>query len=79
MSFSGLILFIVALSSVCLGWAGVIWLYKIVFYIPLDLIKFFIRYAISGRAWDLVIDQRYVERNNHNKLNQMAEDAKRRT
>ncbi|GKE18726.1 hypothetical protein Tco_1426303, partial [Tanacetum coccineum] len=28
------------------------------FYIPLDLIKFFIRYAISGRAWDLVFDQR---------------------
>uniref|UniRef100_A0A7N1A414 Plasma membrane ATPase n=1 Tax=Kalanchoe fedtschenkoi TaxID=63787 RepID=A0A7N1A414_KALFE len=40
------------------GWAGVIWLYNIVFYIPLDLLKFFIRYVLSGRAWDLVIEQR---------------------
>ncbi|KAH1201706.1 ATPase 11, plasma membrane-type [Glycine soja] len=40
------------------GWAGVIWLYNIIFYIPLDIIKFLIRYALSGRAWDLVIEQR---------------------
>ncbi|XWS28115.1 hypothetical protein CRYUN_Cryun25bG0037800 [Craigia yunnanensis] len=33
------------------GWAGVIWLYSIVFYIPLDLIKFAIRYILSGKAW----------------------------
>ncbi|KAL4568436.1 hypothetical protein LXL04_024049 [Taraxacum kok-saghyz] len=101
-----------AIEGIGWGWAGVIWLYNIVFYIPLDFIKFFIRYAISGRAWDLVIDQRvaftrkrnfgkedrelkwaqaqrtlhgldppevqYVERNSHNELNQMAEDAIRR-
>ncbi|KAL0311196.1 UNVERIFIED_CONTAM: Plasma membrane ATPase 3 [Sesamum angustifolium] len=40
------------------GWAGVIWLYNIIFYIPLDIIKFLIRYALSGRAWDLVLEQR---------------------
>ncbi|VAH95571.1 unnamed protein product [Triticum turgidum subsp. durum] len=40
------------------GWAGIVWLYNIVFYFPLDIIKFFIRYALSGKAWDLVIDQR---------------------
>ncbi|KAI3949380.1 hypothetical protein MKW98_023317 [Papaver atlanticum] len=34
------------------GWAGVIWLYNIVTYIPLDFIKFLTRYALSGRAWD---------------------------
>ncbi|XP_022739292.1 plasma membrane ATPase 1-like [Durio zibethinus] len=39
-------------------WAGVIWLYNLIFYIPLDFIKFFIRYALSGKAWDLVIEQR---------------------
>uniref|UniRef100_A0A453H3P6 Plasma membrane ATPase n=1 Tax=Aegilops tauschii subsp. strangulata TaxID=200361 RepID=A0A453H3P6_AEGTS len=39
------------------GWAGIVWLYNIVFYFPLDIIKFFIRYALSGKAWDLVIDQ----------------------
>lgn len=40
------------------GWAGVIWLYNLIFYFPLDIIKFLIRYALSGRAWDLVIEQR---------------------
>ncbi|KAK9705832.1 hypothetical protein RND81_07G085500 [Saponaria officinalis] len=33
------------------GWAGVVWLYSIVFYFPLDLLKFFIRYVLSGKAW----------------------------
>ncbi|XP_061952335.1 ATPase 11, plasma membrane-type [Populus nigra] len=47
-----------AIEGIGWGWAGVIWLYNIVFYIPLDLIKFLIRYALSGRAWDLVIEQR---------------------
>ncbi|XP_076917457.1 plasma membrane ATPase 3-like [Bidens hawaiensis] len=47
-----------AIEGIGWGWAGVIWLYNIVFYIPLDFIKFFIRYALSGKAWDLVIDQR---------------------
>uniref|UniRef100_A0A0A0LUF4 Cation-transporting P-type ATPase N-terminal domain-containing protein n=1 Tax=Cucumis sativus TaxID=3659 RepID=A0A0A0LUF4_CUCSA len=47
-----------AIEGIGWGWAGVIWLYNIIFYIPLDLIKFFIRYALSGRAWDLVIEQR---------------------
>ena len=47
-----------AIEGIGWGWAGVIWLYNIIFYIPLDLIKFFIRYALSGRAWELVIEQR---------------------
>ncbi|CAI9763234.1 unnamed protein product [Fraxinus pennsylvanica] len=47
-----------AIEGIGWGWAGVIWLYNLVFYFPLDLIKFFIRYALSGRAWDLVIEQR---------------------
>ncbi|KAK9192606.1 hypothetical protein WN944_003299 [Citrus x changshan-huyou] len=40
------------------GWAGVIWLYNIIFYIPLDFIKFFIRYVLSRKFWDLVTEQR---------------------
>ncbi|OMP04041.1 Cation-transporting P-type ATPase [Corchorus olitorius] len=66
------------------GWAGVIWLYNIIFYFPLDFIKFFIRYALSGRAWDLVIEQRapdtkmFTEKSHFTELNQMAEEAKRR-
>ncbi|CAA0828448.1 ATPase 11- plasma membrane-type [Striga hermonthica] len=47
-----------AIEGIGWGWAGVIWLYNIIFYFPLDFIKFFIRYALSGRAWDLVIEQR---------------------
>ncbi|GAA0144677.1 primary active transporter [Lithospermum erythrorhizon] len=47
-----------AIKGIGWGWAGIIWLYNIVFYIPLDFIKFFIRYVLSGKAWDLLIDQR---------------------
>ncbi|CAN1343994.1 ATPase 9, plasma membrane-type [Linum perenne] len=40
------------------GWAGVIWVYSVVFYIPLDILKFIIRYALSGKAWDNVTQRR---------------------
>lgn len=43
------------------GWAGVVWLYNLVFYFPLDILKFLIRYALSGKAWDLVIEQRVID------------------
>ncbi|XP_010548606.1 PREDICTED: ATPase 2, plasma membrane-type [Tarenaya hassleriana] len=33
------------------GWAGVIWLYSLVTYFPLDVMKFAIRYILSGKAW----------------------------
>lgn len=36
------------------GWAGVIWLYSFVTFVPLDLFKFGIRYVLSGRAWNNV-------------------------
>ncbi|KAI3923623.1 hypothetical protein MKW98_011253 [Papaver atlanticum] len=39
------------------GWAGVIWLYTIATCIPLDIIKFVIRYALSGKAWDHITYQ----------------------
>ncbi|KAH7554029.1 hypothetical protein JRO89_XS12G0098600 [Xanthoceras sorbifolium] len=47
-----------AIEGIGWGWAGVVWLYNLIFYFPLDFIKFIIRYALSGRAWDLVIEQR---------------------
>lgn len=40
------------------GWAGVIWIYSLIFYIPLDVIKFAVRYALSGEAWDLIFDRK---------------------
>ncbi|CAM6069561.1 unnamed protein product [Sphagnum tenellum] len=40
------------------GWAGVIWLYSLVFYIPLDIIKFATRYILSGTAWDNMLNSK---------------------
>ncbi|KAG8046821.1 hypothetical protein GUJ93_ZPchr0008g13307 [Zizania palustris] len=40
------------------GWAGVIWLYSVVTYIPLDVFKFAVRYALSGRAWDNLLEHK---------------------
>ncbi|CAK9169750.1 unnamed protein product [Ilex paraguariensis] len=40
------------------GWAGVIWIYSIIFYIPLDIFKFAIRYALSGRAWNNLLENK---------------------
>lgn len=40
------------------GWAGIIWLYSIVFYFPLDVLKFIIRYALSGKAWNTITENR---------------------
>ncbi|XP_058108772.1 ATPase 10, plasma membrane-type [Magnolia sinica] len=40
------------------GWAGVIWLYSLIFYIPLDIIKFTVRYSLSGEAWKLLFERK---------------------
>ncbi|KAK4756173.1 hypothetical protein SAY87_006300 [Trapa incisa] len=40
------------------GWAGVVWIYSIVFYVPLDFLKFFIRYVLSGKAWLTLLDNK---------------------
>ncbi|KAL3528527.1 hypothetical protein ACH5RR_007849 [Cinchona calisaya] len=47
-----------SISGIGWGWAGVIWLYSFVFYFPLDVIKFVVRYALSGDAWNLVFDRK---------------------
>ncbi|XP_018810126.1 ATPase 10, plasma membrane-type-like [Juglans regia] len=47
-----------SISGIGWGWAGVIWLYSLIFYIPLDIIKFIVRYALSGEAWNLVFDRK---------------------
>ncbi|XVE51765.1 hypothetical protein DITRI_Ditri02bG0067100 [Diplodiscus trichospermus] len=46
------------ISGIGWGWAGVIWLYSLIFYIPLDIIKFTVRYALSGEAWNLLFDRK---------------------
>ncbi|KAK8618994.1 hypothetical protein V6N13_132964 [Hibiscus sabdariffa] len=40
------------------GWAGVIWLYSLVFYFPLDVLKFGIRYSLSGKAWNNLLQNK---------------------
>ncbi|GMY34912.1 ATPase 10, plasma membrane-type-like [Fagus crenata] len=47
-----------SISGIGWGWAGVIWLYSLIFYIPLDIIKFAVRYALSGDAWNLLFDRK---------------------
>ncbi|KAK6933862.1 hypothetical protein RJ641_036756, partial [Dillenia turbinata] len=42
-----------SIKGICWGWADVIWLYDLIFYFPLDIVKFATRYALSGKAWDL--------------------------
>ncbi|PQP95131.1 plasma membrane ATPase 1-like isoform X2 [Prunus yedoensis var. nudiflora] len=46
------------IRSIGWGWTGIIWLYNIIIYMLLDPIKFAVRYALSGQAWGLVVDQR---------------------
>ncbi|KAH7675022.1 P-type ATPase subfamily IIIA protein [Dioscorea alata] len=40
------------------GWAGIIWLYSSVTYFPLDILKFMIRFALSGKAWDNLLQNK---------------------
>ncbi|KAM3231012.1 hypothetical protein ACQJBY_061272 [Aegilops geniculata] len=45
-----------AIGGVGWRWAGVVWLYSFVSYLPLDPIKVAVRYALSGEAWGLLLD-----------------------
>lgn len=40
------------------GWAGVVWIYSVVFYVPLDFLKFAVRYILSGKAWDNLLERK---------------------
>jgi len=42
------------------GWAGVVWLYSVIFYIPLDILKFIIRFILSGKAWDSLLENKVI-------------------
>uniref|UniRef100_R7W3D9 P-type H(+)-exporting transporter n=1 Tax=Aegilops tauschii TaxID=37682 RepID=R7W3D9_AEGTA len=47
-----------SISGVGWRWAGVIWLYSLVSYLPLDPVKVAVRYALSGEAWSLLLDRK---------------------
>ncbi|KAJ8755349.1 hypothetical protein K2173_019147 [Erythroxylum novogranatense] len=59
------------------GWAGVVWVYSIVFYIPLDILKFIIRYGLSGKAWDNLIENKtaFTSKKNYGKEEREAQWA----
>lgn len=42
------------------GWAEIIWLYSLVSYAPLDLIKFSVRYALTGKARDTMTQGKVI-------------------
>nr|BAM20989.1 plasma membrane H+-ATPase [Marchantia polymorpha] len=59
------------------GWAGVIWLYSLVTYFPLDIIKFSVRYILSGKAWDHMLERRtaFTRKKDFGKENREAQWA----
>ena len=46
------------IRSIGWGWTGVIWVFNIVTYMLLDPIKFLVRYALSGKSWNRMVEQR---------------------
>ena len=50
------------------GWAGVIWIFSVVTYFPLDVLKFIIRYGLSGKAWDNMIQNKVNKKKTVQKL-----------
>ncbi|KAL3745704.1 hypothetical protein ACJRO7_014770 [Eucalyptus globulus] len=74
------------------GWAGVIWLYSLVTYVPLDILKFVIRYILSRREWNSLLENKrtlhglqppetsnlFSDKSSYRELSEIAEQAKRR-
>ncbi|KAG0582885.1 hypothetical protein KC19_3G093200 [Ceratodon purpureus] len=49
---------LISVNAIGWGWAGVIWLFSLVSYLPLDVIKFAVRYILRGDAWELITERR---------------------
>ncbi|RVX05164.1 ATPase 8, plasma membrane-type [Vitis vinifera] len=49
---------LLGLKALGWGWAGAIWLFSIITYFPLDILKFIIRYGLSGKAWDNLLQNK---------------------
>ncbi|RLN07111.1 ATPase 2, plasma membrane-type-like [Panicum miliaceum] len=58
------------------GWGAAIWAFSIVTYIPLDVLKFAIRYALSGKAWNNINNKTaFVNRNDYGRGEREAQWA----
>ncbi|TYH69446.1 hypothetical protein ES332_D05G056500v1 [Gossypium tomentosum] len=58
-------------------WAGVIWLFSVITYIPLDILKFIIRYSLTGKAWDNLLQKKaaFTTKKNYGKETREAQWA----
>ncbi|GLU01143.1 hypothetical protein SLE2022_184680 [Rubroshorea leprosula] len=67
-------------------WAGVIWLYSVVTYIPLDILKFAIQYLLGRSVRDTLLRDKtafntknlFSDKNSYRELSEIAEEAKDR-
>lgn len=58
------------------GWGASIWAFSIVTYIPLDVLKFIIRYALSGRAWNNINNKTaFTNKSDYGKVEREAQWA----
>ncbi|XP_044952840.1 ATPase 6, plasma membrane-type-like isoform X2 [Hordeum vulgare subsp. vulgare] len=58
------------------GWGLSIWAFTVVTYIPLDILKFIIRYALSGRAWNNINNKTaFTNKNDYGKVEREAQWA----
>ncbi|XP_062220595.1 ATPase 8, plasma membrane-type-like [Phragmites australis] len=58
------------------GWGAAIWVFSIVTYVPLDVLKFIIRYALSGRAWNNINNKTaFTNKNDYGKGEREAQWA----
>ncbi|XP_042374583.1 plasma membrane ATPase-like [Zingiber officinale] len=59
------------------GWAVVIWIYSLITFFPLDVLKFIIRYALTGRAWGNLLDNKiaFTNKNDYGKEEREAQWA----
>jgi len=58
------------------GWGVAIWAFSVVTYFPLDVLKFAIRYALSGKAWNNINNKTaFVNRNDYGRGEREAQWA----
>ncbi|TVU27903.1 hypothetical protein EJB05_19404 [Eragrostis curvula] len=58
------------------GWGAAIWAFSVVTYVPLDVLKFITRYALSGKAWSNINNKTaFVNRNDYGKGEREAQWA----
>lgn len=52
----------VSIEGIGWGWAGVIWIYNVVFYVPLDIINFVVCYTLNRQASELMFERKTIFR-----------------